>query len=309
MNEPRFLPATLRIALALACLPACSSRPSASPTTAAPATPTPPVPTPVTQMVLPAQPPDTEHYQWSNARTPDTPAWKLLEKVLEATGGPAAVDGVKTLVSKGKAQMRTPAGTYEATVTSTFVWPNKVRREVVLPGGMVISTTFTPGQAWISGALGNVELPPAERRQLEDSAMRTPLALLKARGHRLFWVALGDPSVAGGEKREVLVIRLAGETTEAILDADHRIVELSWEGQVVAPEGKKKRNVLRYSDFRTVEGLVYPFSSEAFTGDENVSSLIVDSLHVNEPVPPELFEPPMPSPSPTPTPPPAATPR
>ncbi len=305
MNGPRFVPVTLSIALGLVSLAACSSRPS-TPPAATPPSATAPVPTPLSQAVLPI-PPDAEKYQWSNATTPDTPAWKLLEKVVEATGGPAVIDGMKTLVVTGKTQMRSPAGTYEATVTTTFVYPNKVRREVVLPNGAVISTTFTPGRAWLRGALGDVDLSPGEREQLEESAMRTPLSLLKSRIYRLFFVALGDPLEAGGVKRDVLVIRFAGETTEAILDADHRIEELSWEGRLVAPEGKKRRIHLRYSDFRTVEGLVYPFSSDAFSGEEKVSSLRVDSLRVNEPVPPELFEPPGPSPSPTPTPPQAGT--
>ncbi len=281
-----------------ACATPPSSPPPATGATAAPAK----VPTPLSQAVLPAPPPEAEKYQWSNFMTPDTPAWRLLEKAVEAMGGAAAIDGVKTLVSKGKTQTRSPAGLYEATVTSTFLDPTKVRREVVLPNGAVISTTSTPGRAWMAGALGNFDLAPAEREQLEESAMRTPLSLLKTRRHKLFRVAMGDSSGAGGEPRDVLVIRFAGETTEAILDGDHRIVELSWESKVPSPEKKDKRIRLRYSDFRTVDGLVYPFSSDAFSGEEKVSSLHVDSLLVNAPVPPELFEPPFAGPPPAPTP-------
>ena len=282
----------------------CATPPSSPPPATGAAAAAAKVPTPMSEAVLPNQPPEAEKYQWSNFMTPDTPTWRLLEKVVEATGGAAVVDGVKTLVSTGKIQMRSAVGAYESTVTTTFLFPTKVRREVVLPSGAVISTTFTPGRAWMAGALGNIELPAGEREQLEESAMRTPLALLKSRRHKLFRVAMGDSSGAAGEPRDVLVIRFAGETTEAVLDGDHRIVELSWEAKAASPEGKNKRIHLRYSDFRTADGLVFPFSSDAFSGEEMVSSLRVDSLRLNAPVPPELFEPPFPSPAPTPTPPP-----
>ena len=242
--------------------------------------------------------------QWSDFTTPDTPAWKLLEKAVEATGGAAVVDGVKSLESTGKLRQRSALGEKEATIKTTFPLPDNVRREVVLPTGDVFSTTITSDRAWMTGALGNVDLPEEERAKLETTAMRNPVSILKWRRHKLFRVSVGDSAGPGGERREVLVIEMAGQTTEAVLDGEHRIAEFSWEGPAASPEGKKERIRLRYSDFRTVEGLEYPFFSDAFSGEKEVSSFRVDSLRVNQPVPPGFFEPPGPSPAPAQTPPP-----
>lgn len=235
-----------------------------------------------------------------SAPSDDRRARELLEKAVAAMGGAAVVDGVKTLVLTGKMQQRSAVGDYEATVTTTFLYPDKVRRDVVLPTGAAISSIFTPDRAWMEGALGNIDLPEEEKQKLEVAAMRNLVSILKSRSHKLYRVSLGDSAGAGGEQRDVLVIWIAGQTTEAVLDGEHRIVEFSWEAPPSSPEAKKERIRLRYSDFRMVEGLVYPFSSETFSGEEKVSSFHLGSLRVNQPVPPALFAPPGPVPTTTP---------
>ena len=119
--------------------------------------------------------------------------------------------------------------------------------------------------------------------------MRNLVTILKERSHALFSVSLGPSAGVGGESRDVLVIRIGDYTTEAALDGQHRIVEFSWEAPISSPEARKERVRVRYSDFQLVEGLVYPFSSEAFSGEEKVSSFRLDSLRVNQPIPQELF--------------------
>jgi len=281
--------------------------PSSRAAGAAPATAADPARTPASMMVLPT-PAVVEKYQWANVMVPESPSWRLLEKVVAATGGTAVVDAVTTLVSTGKLQMKSPGGTLEATVTTTFLYPDKLRREVVFPNGTTISTTFTPARAWVTGPTGLVELPSWEKQQLEESAMRTPLSLLKARRHKLFRVAAGDPVERNGAPRETLLFRLAGETTEAVLDADHKVVELSWETPTPSADGTKKRIRLRYSDFRTLDGLVCPYYVDTFAGEELDSTLRIESLRVNQPLPPGLFDSKAATPSPSPTPQARATP-
>ena len=48
--------------------------------------------------------------KWADSSTPDAPAWKLLEKVVEAMGGAAVIDRIQTLVLTGKIQQRSPLG-------------------------------------------------------------------------------------------------------------------------------------------------------------------------------------------------------
>jgi hypothetical protein len=215
-------------------------------------------------------------------------------------GGAAVIDGVKTLVLTGTMQQRSAVGDYEATVTTTFLYPNRVRRDVLLPTGDAVSSIYTPERAWMAGALGTVVLPEEERQKLEAAAMRNPVSILKARNHPVFQVSLGDSAGSVGESREVLVIRIGNYTTEATLDGQHRIVEFSWEAPPLSAEAEKERIRVRYSDFRTAEGLDYPFASEAFSGEQKVSSFRLDSLRVNQPMPPGLFEPPGPAPKATP---------
>jgi hypothetical protein len=288
MNRLFSLPVSLLVVVALLLATGCAS-PAPSPprtdTASVPATsPSGSAPAPVGKSVL----------------SDDQRARELLDRAVVAMGGAAVVDGVKTLVLTGKMQQRSAVGDYEATVTTTFLYPNKVRRDVVLPTGDAISSIFTPERAWMEGALGNVDLPEEEKQKLEVAAMRNPVSILKSRNHTLFRVSQGNSAGVSEVRRDVLVIWFAGQTTEAVLDGEHRIVEFSWEAPISSPEAKKERIRVRYSDFQLVEGLVYPFSSEAFSGEEKVSSFRLDSLRVNQPVPPALFAPPSPAPTATP---------
>jgi hypothetical protein len=281
MNRSSSLPVALLVAVALAT--GC-----ASPPTSPPRTGTASVPATSPSGSAPAPPVKSEP-------SDDQRAHDLLEKVVEAMGGAAVIDRVQTLILTGKIQQRSALGDYEATVTTTFLYPNKMRRDVVLPTGGSISSVFTPDRAWMAGVLGSVELAEEEKQKMEAAAMRNPVSILKSRNHKLLRVSLGRSEGPEGERHDVLVVWVAGETTEAVLDGERRIVEFSWETTPSSPEAKREHIRLRYSDFRMVEGLFYPFSSETFSGEEKVSSFRLDSLRVNQPVLPALFERPAPT--------------
>ncbi len=295
-----FFRCTLALAAAgLLCFTSCATPPPSRPVTGpAPTTERAPARTPALATAPPAG--SAPAPIGKSAPPNDQRARDLLEKAVGAMGGAAAIDQVQTLILTGKMQQRSAVGGYEATVTTTFLYPNKMRRDVVLPTGDAISSIFTPDRAWMAGALGNVDLAEEEKQKLEVAAMRNLVSILKSRNHTLFRVSQGNSAGASEVRRDVLVIWFAGQTTEAVLDGEHRIVEFSWEAPPTSPEAKKERIRVRYSDFRLVEGLVYPFSSEAFSGEEKVSSFRLDSLRVNQPVPPALFAPPGPAPTATP---------
>jgi hypothetical protein len=91
------------------------------------------------------------------------------------------------------------------------------------------------------------------------------------------------------------------------VDAEGRIIQVSYVGTNPFDASKTERIRVVYSDFRTVTGLTYPFASDAWTGDEKASAVRLDSIRVNEAVPAELFRTPERSPGPTPTPTPTPT--
>ena len=228
-------------------------------------------------------------------------AWRLVDKAVAAMGGVAVVDGVETLVLTGTMQQRSPLGEYTAAVTTTILYPASVRRDVTLPTGHIVSSVFTPEGAFITGALGTFELGQAEREPLEAGAIRIPVSLLKSRYHPLFRASVGaaPPPERPGD---VLVIRIAAQETEVLLDAEGRIVQVSYEGTSPFDASKKEHFRVVYSDFRNVTDLTFPFASDGWIGEEKVSTGHLDSVRVNEGVPARLFTMPSRPIAPAPTP-------
>lgn len=256
----------------------CSgSRPGPAPAPAPVPVPTPPAAT------VRAEPPISEA------------ARRLVEKAVSGMGGAAVVDGVRTLVLRGRILQHSDSGDYEGSVTTTFVYPDRMRRDLVLPTGATVSTIFTREHAYLIGAAGKVELPPAEKDRLEASALLTPLSIVKARRHPLFRAV---PVDAGGR----LEIRIADERTAITLDDEGRIIEQELQlGDAVASTGAIR---VRYSDFQRTDGLLYPFSAEAFSGSRLIYSIALDSVQANAVVPDSLFDPTPPQgthPAPTPS--------
>jgi hypothetical protein len=297
MKELWSMLAGLLITVGLGSLSACKSQPSAPPSTGSRAAGSEPAQAPETHPVWDLR------SRWRDQKPEEfEAAWRLVDKAVAAMGGTAVVDGVKTLVLTGKVLQRSPLGEYTAAVTTTILYPASVRRDVTLPTGGTVSSVFTPEGTFMTGALGTFELGQAERDRLEASAMRIPISLLKSRYHRLFRASVGAPPPPG-VPGEAFHIRIATQETEVLLDAEGRIVQVSYEGTSPFDASKKEHLRVVYSEFRNVTGLTFPFASEGWIGEEKVSTGQLDSVRVNEAVPAELFT--MPSreiaPAPTPT--------
>lgn len=289
MNRSSSLPVGLPVVVALLLATGCTTSPPPPARTGTAAAPAASPGTAAPDPVVKAEPSE------------DQRARKLLDKAVAAMGGAAVVDGVKTLVLTGTMQQRSPLGDFTATVTTTLLYPASVRRDVTLPTGDTVSSVFTPEGAYMTGSLGTVELDPAEKERIRASAMRIPLSLLKARQDPLFRASTGGPLLPG-TPGDLLIIRIASAETQLFLDAEGRTVQVSYVGTNPFDASKTERIRVVYSDFRTVTGLTYPFASDAWTGDEKVLTVRLDSIRVNEAVPAELFRSPGRSPGPTSTP-------
>jgi hypothetical protein len=274
---------------------ACTSQPSTPPSTgttsaaAAAARLPEPSPTPDPRTRWPDQTPEDFEA-----------AWKLVDKAVAAMGGPIVVDGVRSLVLTSKQQQRSPLGEYPATVTTTILYPASVRRDITLPGGSV-STVLTPEAAWITGVLGTFEMEKSDRDQFEAGAIRLPLTLLKSRYGRLFRASYPGPLLPG-TPGDNLIVRLGSEETQLSLDPAGRIVQIVWTGPSPVDPSKKVWIRVNYSDFRTVDGLIYPFASTGWVADEKVSTSQLESIRINAEIDPALFAKPAPAPTPTATP-------
>jgi len=217
-------------------------------------------------------------------------ARELLDKAVQAMGGAVAIDGVRTLVLRGKFEQRSAMGPFEAAITTTFVFPDRMRRDLVLPNGTTVSTIYTPEAAFLASGDGATDYPSDERLALEASVMRNPLALLKARNDPAFRVSAPGVLTTGAVRHTVLRIAVGKETADLLLDDNAAIVEWHFDVKTASGETIPGGGRVRYSDFRPAGDLILPYASDGVSGGGQVYSTRLDVIELNRPIAPGVFD-------------------
>jgi hypothetical protein len=216
-------------------------------------------------------------------------ARELLEKAVRAMGGPL-VDSLTSLVIEGRTTLYEESGQMEQPVTTYYLFPYSYRRDVRLTAG-VLGTIVTPEGAFLLGPTGTVELPEEKRYDLEKSIARNPVALLKARRHKLFEAFFIGKDRVGGQPVDLVRVEIGGEpTTLALSSANSRILRMTYLARGGTDDHVGEATAA-FSDFRPVEGLTYPFATTGFFEGKKSVATTVEKLKVNETLLPTLFLP------------------
>ena len=241
-----------------------------------------------------------ESYLDSESPEPAAPATEealrrgraLVERAVEAAGGAARVDGVKSYVETATAVTPSPNGAREIKTKLTAIYPDSVRVEQTFPFGTV-ANVLTRGGGFFIFPRGGSEMNTAQRDAADKQFKTNLLSLLRARrGEDFKAVALG----AGGAAAEQVEVSYGGVRARLGLDpSTGRVLSLSFRGR--APGGEIGQIVHAFSDYRAAGGLTLPFKTvETFGADTTpLRTLVVESIVINGEVAPSLFERPKPS--------------
>ena len=211
----------------------------------------------------------------------------LFAKVVEGLGGAQKVAAARDTRLQGQATMKTPQGDMALGVTLVTVYPDKVQQEIHAPFGD-IRMVFTPEVGFMAGPQGTQDLPASAREEQAKELSRSSLWLAKK---------AGDPKleVVGAGKEKV------GDVEAALLDVTYGGVAVRWwvdpsTGRILRSshtttggQGPATR-VTDYSDFRTVDGLVFSFKQETTVNGEKAQSMAVEEVKVNANPDPKIFE-------------------
>ena len=216
---------------------------------------------------------------------------RLLDQAARAVG--SGLDGVTTLVESISQTQTRPQGEVQVATRTMWRYPDRARqdRRMTLMGKtMGSSTLLTPERAWFITLQGqSYPIIAAGRPSLQFDFGRHPVALLKARRRSGVVAAAEDPAVVEGVKVDRVRFVDAASDITLHLDSRHRIHSVSFQDR--NGEGVYGTFTILYSDYRTVEGLVLPFSVRAlFDGNpEPLLSWRVESIAVNPPLDEALF--------------------
>jgi hypothetical protein len=231
----------------------------------------------------------------SRGQSPPGPSVdELVSKNIEAKGGAAAINALKSLKVTGKVVVN--EGKLQLAYISTKKRPGKVRAEATLQG-MTLVQAYDGKDGWkISPFQGRKDPEKMSvddcKSMIEDAEIGGPLVDWKEKGSTVSY--LGTEDVDGTQAHKLKVVRKNGDVNFVYLDPEHfldiRIISQRLE------QGAQIEVETDLGDYEKIGGIFIPFSIEA--GPKNSADkqkIVLDKGEANVPVQDAVFDFPAPS--------------
>lgn len=226
------------------------------------------------------------------AKTSDPEGKALAAKVVEAMGGAAAVNAVKSYKQSATMTVPTAQGGTQIDYESVVAFPDRTRTTMQTPMGD-ITLVLGPGGAFLETGGHAEDMPPAQRENVVNSLKRD---FINVAQH------LNDPKyvfIARGKEK-------IGEEEATVLDLDADGAHARWyvdpkSGRVLRAIFERNtqsgpvRSITDYSDWRTVGGVTLPFKRKITEGGKEGGSAEIKEMAINPAVDPKSFERPTPA--------------
>ena len=226
-----------------------------------------------------------------NAQTPapSPTVVELVAKNIEAKGGTAALEAIKTIRLEGRLLIN--QGQVELKYTETRKRAGKVRTDAVLQG-MVAVSADNGTSGWkifpFRGRKDPEKMSSDEAKSLvEEAEIGGPLENWKAQGKTVAY--LGTEDVEGTAAHKLKVTRKNGDISYVYLDPDY-FLEIRIIDQRVE-QGAQVEVETDLGDYEKVNGVYFPFSQESGSkGSTDKQKTIIEKGEANIPVDDSIFE-------------------
>ena len=227
----------------------------------------------------------------------DAAAAELLRRIVEARGGLAALQAVRSVVADTDTTFMDEQGQPAAvTRTKTYVlYPDKFRVDASIQGDEVIQI-YNAGEAWEKSPDGVREMPAPVRVEMTASVRRDtiPLLIAASEGGLSLRVLPESPGADGRRLRGLEISGVGLEPVQLHVDEQMLIVrQVFWTAGPPARGGGAPRPVRAeevFSDYRTVNGVRVPFQAAVVRDGRTVVKRVLTRVTFNDPsVTPALF--------------------
>jgi hypothetical protein len=216
----------------------------------------------------------------------------LLNKVIAAKGGVAALSAIRTVKAVTSATMKSSGGNTDTQTTTYLEYPSRVRVEIKLPQGLQIQA-YDRGQGWSRDAGGVRELPRQDLYEVASSLWRDQVALpLAAFRGGVRMRVLPDVRDESGKLSHALELSSA-DFTPLILYVDAATNLVYKQTYVLAAPGQPLVEEL-FSDFRVVDRVKVPFTAEVRRAGQRIMLRHISRIEFNVPIGAALFKRPAP---------------
>ena len=212
---------------------------------------------------------------------------QIIKKYIEAIGGRAKLDSVKSMRWTGKSMFQ---GGMEAPLTMEFKRPGKLRIDFTFQG-MTGTQAFDGETGWgimpFMGKTDPEKMSADQVKQIKDQAdMDGPLVDYAKKGHKVENMGLDD--IEGTSAYKLKVTRKDGEVEYHFLDKEYFIpVAIKRKHKF---QGTEIGFEVLMSDYKEVSGVMYPHSVKQRAGSgPGGSTLTIDKIEVNVDLPDARF--------------------
>jgi zinc protease len=213
----------------------------------------------------------------------------LLQRVIDAKGGLAALKGVRTVVAEATTELAMQQGTMTSATKTYVVYPDKFRVDVDI-NDTKQTQVFNAGRAWMRGPQGVQDFPPAAQADMAASVRRDTIPMLigAAEGRYNIRVLPDEKSHDGrlGKVLEISGIDLA--PVRLLIDEKMRIAAQAFTTTLGPNRSVRAEEI--FSDYREVGGVWVPYVAQVLYGGQPVQKRTLTKVALNEPVPDTLFE-------------------
>ena len=210
----------------------------------------------------------------------------LFSKMIDALGGPAAVDAIKAVRNVSTSTVKTPQGEMSIKVVSTLAMPDRMRQELQTPMGQMVRV-ISGVDGFMNTPMGAQPMPDSQRAEMGKGMRRQPIVMAQHRNDTDFKTQhLGSDEV-DGVKVEVVLVTIAGDETRLFIDpATGRVLRQAYRGQ---SQGAPGEFIANYSDFKQVSGVTFAFKTEVTMNGEPVQSSVSEEIALNPQVDAAMF--------------------
>jgi len=207
---------------------------------------------------------------------------EIVAKNIAAKGGEAKLKAVQTLRQTGTITIQGQT----AQVTTLSKRPNLSRQEINIMG-QTITMAFDGEKAWMLNPMVGpepMEIPAEQVAMIKDQTdIDGPLMDYKSKGSTVELVGLED---AGGKKAfHLRVTRKSLPPADLFIDAT---TYLDLKTVTTIPGSGTMETA--FSDYRTVDGMMVPFSVKSVAAGMTVSEMKVDKVEFNVTLPADAFK-------------------
>lgn len=210
----------------------------------------------------------------------DISAEKVIENYIAAIGGKENLEKIQTIIQKSSASM----GGMSISIINYKKAPNKSATEMYMNNNLMNKQFFDGEKGKVKGFQGEKELTGEDLEELKLESALTPELNYKELGIQMNLIGLEE--IDGANAYKVEVIKPNGKKLFDYYSAENGL-KIQTRQSVNTPQGDFEQT-LKYSDYRDVSGLKYPYLIN-MTGMQNLE-LKIDSIEINAEIKDEIFQ-------------------